>query len=96
MSVYNISYIVINDLPLNFFLQKLQPRYCNRTGRPSNKHVGIVQKLLPLQPKTSLTVVQTSNFRPIVPAINSEQNQIREGEECDINQVDQAPLSPKS
>lgn len=82
--------------PLNFFLQKLQPRYCNRTGRPSNKHVGIVQKLLPLQPKTSLTIVQTSNFRPIVPAINSEQNQIMDGEKCDINQVDQAPLSPKS
>lgn len=80
---------------LNFFLQKLQPRYCNRTGRPSNKHVGIVQKLLPLQPKTSLTIVQTSNFRPIVPAISSEQNQIMAGE-CDINQADQTSLSPKS
>lgn len=56
-------------------LDKLQPRYCNRTGRPGNKHVGIVQKLLPLQPKAGLTIVQTSNFRPIVPAITSEQNQ---------------------
>jgi len=43
-------------------------------GRPGNKHVGIVQKLLPLQPKTSLTIVQTSNFRPIVPA-KTEQNE---------------------
>lgn len=76
-------------------LDKLQPRYCNRTGRPSNKHVGIVQKLLPLQPKTSLTIVQTSNFRPIVPAISSEQNQLLDDKQCDINHVDQASLSPK-
>jgi len=74
----------------------LQPRYCNRTGRPSNKHVGIVQKLLPLQPKTSLTIVQTSNFRPIVPATSPEQNQIMTSEKCDINQADQTSLSPKS
>lgn len=68
----------------------MQPRYCNRTGRPGNKHTGIVQKLLPLQPKTSLTIVQTSNFRPIVPAIQEE------FEKYDTDQVDQAPISPKS
>lgn len=50
----------------------MQSRYCNRLG---NKHVGIVQKLLPLQPKSNLTVMQTSNFRPIVPAVKSEEDQ---------------------
>lgn len=76
--------------------QKLQPRYCNRTGRPGNKHVGIVQKLLPLQPKTSLTIVQTSNFRPIVPAIKSEHIKNIEIDQCDIDKVDQVLHSPKS
>lgn len=73
----------------------MQPRYCNRTGRPGNKHTGIVQKLLPLQPKTSLTIVQTSNFRPIAPAINYES--VKEDfEKCDTDLVDQTPISPKS
>lgn len=40
--------------------------------------------------------MQTSNFRPIVPAISSEQNQLLDDKQCDINHVDQASLSPKS
>lgn len=74
----------------------MQPRYCNRTGRPGNKHVGIVQKLLPLQPKTSLAIVQTSNFRPILPDIKLEQNKTAEVNQCDIDRIDQQILSPKS
>jgi len=69
-------------------LNKLQPRYCNRTGRPGNKHVGIVQKLLPLQPKTSLSIVQTSNFRPIVPAMKSEPTQASDVDQLDVEKVD--------
>lgn len=73
----------------------MQPRYCNRIGRPgSSKHVGIVQKLLPLQPKTSLTIVQTSNFRPILPAVGPEQTQVNDVDQGD--QVDRTLLSPKS
>ncbi|XP_050434295.1 uncharacterized protein LOC126841726 [Adelges cooleyi] len=72
---------------------KLQgmPRYCQRAGRPGNKHVGIVQKLLPLQPKTSLTVVQTSNFRPIVPAVSNERTV--DIEPTDTDQLDLAEHS---
>jgi hypothetical protein len=42
-----------------------------------------------------LTIVQTSNFRPIAPAINYESIK-EEFEKCDTDQVDQAPISPKS
>ncbi|XP_050544806.1 protein cramped [Daktulosphaira vitifoliae] len=79
---------------------KLQgmPRYCQRTGRPGNKHVGIVQKLLPLQPKTSLTIVQTSNFRPIIPAVKVEQtahNVKSENDHLDqLGYVNDQTLSP--
>lgn len=81
--------------------QKLQSRYCNRTGRPGNKNVGIVKKLLPLQPKTNLTIVQTSNFRPILPAVSSEQDQATEEvnhemKACNVDDVVEAPPSPKS
>lgn len=76
----------------------MQPRYSNRIGWSGNKHVDIVQKILPLQPKTSSTIVQTSNFRPILPDINNsiEQSQIIDVEQCDVDQADQIRSSPKS